>query len=141
MESLPLWIKENTDKGKLGLGRDRSADNQKMDVMETHSYARCSSPELKLTPVPGSEPCTPDPKESKSEPTLAEVQNNIMQILVEKMNQNTKTIHHEIKQNRERINTLKEATELSPLLFYWSCKYCIFILKSVRLRASSWPIM
>lgn len=34
-----------------------------------------------------------------------------MQILVEKMNQNTETIHHEIKQNRECINSLKEATE------------------------------
>lgn len=74
-----------------------------------HSYARCSSPELTL--VPGSEPCTPDPKKSKSEPTLAKVQNNIVQILVEKMNQNTETIHHEIKQNRECINSLKEDTE------------------------------
>lgn len=102
----------NTDKGKSVSGKDRSTDrtdNQKMEVMEVHSYARCSSPEL--TPVPGSEPCTPDPKKSKPEPTLSEVQNNIVQILAEKMNQNTETLHQEIKQNRECINSLKEATE------------------------------
>ncbi|KAL0150328.1 hypothetical protein M9458_054330, partial [Cirrhinus mrigala] len=62
---------KKTDKGKVGFGGDRSADhadNQKVEVMEVHSYTRCSSPEL--TPVPSSEPCTPDPKKSKSEPTL-----------------------------------------------------------------------
>lgn len=98
-EKRPAKSKDKAASGRVKDSPDQSA---------MHSYARKSD---NLIPLPESEPCTPDSKSSRPEPTLVEVQDNIAKILVEKMSQNTAVLNQEIKQNRECVNSLKKATE------------------------------
>lgn len=92
-------------KDKTASGRSKDSPDQ----TNMHPYARKG--DNCLIPLPESEPCTPDSKRSRPEPTLGEVQDNIVKILVEKMSQNTAVLNQEIQQNRECVNSLKEATE------------------------------
>lgn len=94
-------------KDKMAAGRVKDS----LEHMEVHLYARKNDAGTYPIPLPESEPCTPDSKRSRPEPTLGEVQDNIVKILVEKMSQNTDVLNQEIKQNRECVNSLKEATE------------------------------
>ncbi|RXN24335.1 macrophage mannose receptor 1-like protein [Labeo rohita] len=94
-------------KDKTTVGRAKDSPDQ----TGMHSYARKHGTDTSLITLPESEPSTPDSKRSRPEPTLAEVQDNIVKILVEKMSQNTAVLNQEIKQNRECVNSLKEATE------------------------------
>lgn len=80
-------------KDKVASGRIKDSTPQPA----MHSYAQKSD---NLIPLPESEPSTPDSKRSRTEPTLMEVQDNIVKVLVEKMSQNTVALNQEIKQNR-----------------------------------------
>lgn len=80
-------------------------------TVDMHFYASQESPEH--VPIPDS-PSSPAPKKGKSEPTLAEMQDNIVRLLVEKINERADGLEKKaddleklIRQNSESINTLK----------------------------------
>ncbi|XP_050974976.1 uncharacterized protein LOC127170781 [Labeo rohita] len=68
-------------KDKTAVGRAKDSPDQ----TGMHSYARKHGTNTSLITLPESEPSTPDSKRSRPEPTLGEVQDNIVKILVEKM--------------------------------------------------------
>ncbi len=86
-------------KEKTAVGRVKDSPDQ----MGMHSYARKNGTGASLIPFSESEPSTPDSKRSRPEPTLGELQDNIVKILVDKMSQNTAVLNQEIKQNRECV--------------------------------------
>lgn len=79
--------------------KDKLVPGRAIDSTGMHSYV-CKSESTCLIPLPKSEPSTQDSKRSWSEPTLGEVQDNIIKILLEKMSQNTDDLNQEIKQNQ-----------------------------------------
>lgn len=87
-----------------------------VNIVDMHSYARPQSPDC--VPLPDSITSTPAPKKGRPEPTLAKLQENIVRLLVEKINERADGLEKKaddleklIKHNTESIDALKENAE------------------------------
>lgn len=66
---------------------------------------------MELPPLPDSLPSTPLPKRGKTEPSLSEMQDNIVRLLSEKINQCADGLENMIRQNTVSIEALKKTSE------------------------------
>lgn len=85
-----------------------------MEVVKTgdmHSYAGSSEMEVGGGPRPDSAPSTPVTKKGKIEPTLSELQDNIVRLVAEKIKENADSLALLIKKNTDTIEALKETSE------------------------------
>lgn len=73
-----------------------------VNVVDMHSYARPQSPDC--VPLPDSMPSTPAPKKGRPEPTLAELQENVVRLLVDKINERADDLEKLIKQKLLSLN-------------------------------------
>ncbi|XP_051980432.1 uncharacterized protein si:ch211-196c10.15 [Xyrauchen texanus] len=84
------------------------------DVMEVvkagdiHTYTNSDGG---IVHLPESAPCTPVAKKGKVEPTLSELQDNIVRLVAEKIKENADNLAGLIKKNADTIETLKESSE------------------------------
>ncbi|KAL2082797.1 hypothetical protein ACEWY4_022615 [Coilia grayii] len=71
-----------------------------------HTYAQ-----TEITLLPDSAPTTPVTKRGKTEPTLSELQDNIVRLVAEKLKENADSLACLIKKNADSIESLKGSTE------------------------------
>ncbi|KAL0146668.1 hypothetical protein M9458_058008 [Cirrhinus mrigala] len=102
------------DKGKKKLSFTTENKDLTEDIMEVvkagdmHSYANSDGD---IPPLPDSGPCTPAAKKGKPEPSLTELQDNIVRLVAEKIKENADNLANLIKKNADTIEALKESSE------------------------------
>lgn len=88
-----------------------SPGNCLMDVVtEFHSYSAANAD---VTPLPESNSSTPNPKKVRSEPSLLELQDNIVRMVSAKIRESTDSLAQMITRNTSSINDLKEHSRVS----------------------------
>lgn len=85
------------------------------EILEVHSYAQIPQQRETLLPKALTEldsvPHSPDSKRSKNEPSLLDLQNNIVRILTEKNYEKADGLEKIIKKNSDGIEALQKSTE------------------------------
>lgn len=84
----------------------QNADDMDIVSANGHAYAQAE-----FVVLPDSAPTTPATKKGKMEPTLSELQDNIVRLVAEKLKENAESLASLIKKNADSIESLKESTE------------------------------
>lgn len=84
----------------------QDAEGMDISVINGHTYAQAE-----LVLLPDSAPSTPATKKGKMEPTLSELQDNIVRLVAEKLKENADSLAYLIKKNADSIDSLKDSTE------------------------------
>lgn len=102
---------KKTNKTLLFSTENRDVTEDVMEVVkagDVHSYTNSDGG---VVPLPESAPCTPVAKKGKIEPTLTELQDNIVRLVAEKIKENADNLAGLIKKNADTIEALKESSE------------------------------
>lgn len=85
------------------------------EIVEVHNYAQILQQRETLLSKDLTEldsaPHTPDSKKSKNEPSLLDLQNNVVRLLTEKINERADGLEKIIKKNSDGIEALQKSTE------------------------------
>lgn len=84
--------------------------NGKMDMTDNAKVSDHPYAQVEYVLLPDSNPGTPVTKRGKIEPTLSELQDNIVRLLADKIKENTDSLASLIKINTDTIEALKEST-------------------------------
>jgi len=91
--------------------KNREVTEDVMEVVKAGDMHTYTNSDGRVVPLPDSAPCTPVAKKGKAEPTLSELQDNIVRLVAEKIKENADHLAGLIKKNADTIEALKESSE------------------------------